>query len=100
MRDLTFANKTALLWAPPADPGGTTLVYDTLRSGLASDFASPSVLCLESGDGSDTSAVDVAVPGTGGVFNYLVRARNACPDGVGTLGRNSAGIERPGRACP
>ena len=26
----------------------------------------------------DASAADVAVPGAGGVFNYLVRARNAC----------------------
>jgi hypothetical protein len=39
-------------------------------------------------------------PGPGAVFDYLARARNACPSGVGPLGKRSGGTPRIGRSCP
>jgi hypothetical protein len=56
--------------------------------------------CIESDDGPNTSATDTAVPTAGQSFFYLTRAQNACPQGQGTLGTDSSGNERIGRACP
>jgi len=87
-------------WSAPADPGGlpSALLYDTLRSGSPSDFNS--ALCVESNDGGNATAQDPAVPATGALFAYLVRAENACPNGQGPLGNQSNGTPRAGRACP
>jgi len=52
------------------------------------------------GDVADRVAEDFDEPGPGGVFYYLVRAENACPDGAGSLGARSDGTERTGRDCP
>jgi hypothetical protein len=89
---------TALSWSPPADPGGTALRYDLLRSGVKSDFVNVA-LCVET-DTTQTAATDAAVPAAGQGFFYLVRAQNGCPDGQGTLGNHSDGSERAGRTCP
>ena len=67
--------------------------------GSPADFVTAAV-CLESDDGADTSAQDTAEPSPGFVLHYLVRAGNACPVGEGTLGFDSVGGERVGRACP
>nr|MCU0253129.1 integrin alpha [Acidobacteriota bacterium] len=91
---------SALSWSAPLDPGGTVaaLAYDTLRSGLASDFAG-AASCVES-DGGDTTSSDTAKPAAGACFFYLVRAQNACPAGQGPLGERSDGTPRAGRSCP
>ena len=85
-------------WNAPAAPGGDPgqLRYDTLRSGAPNAFP----LCLESNDGPNTNATDAANPSSGQAFFYLNRARNACPNGVGSLGTRSDGVERTGAACP
>jgi hypothetical protein len=90
---------TTLTWSPPAGSAAAAMVYDVLRSAVAADFVLGAV-CLESGDGPDVSALDAESPAPGEVFYYLVRGRNACPAGVGTLGFDSNGVERPGRNCP
>ncbi len=90
---------TTLTWSPPAGGDPAAMVYDVLRSAGASDFVLAAV-CLESGSGPDVSALDAESPAPGQVVYYLVRGRNACPAGVGTLGFDSNGAERPGRTCP
>ena len=73
--------------------------YDVLRSTSRSDFTSGAV-CLESDDGPDTTAADPADPPPAGVFFYLVRAENSCPDGEGILSLDSSGTPATGRLCP
>ena len=93
--------QTTLIWNAPNDAGGTApLSYDTLRATVAADFGAAAALCLETADGSDTSAVDTGSLGAGACFFYLVRARNACPAVVGPLGADSTGAWRTGRPCP
>ena len=92
-RDLTLTNPgTALGWLAPSSPGGTTPLYDVLRSTSGSSFMGAA--CLETAD-SDLSATDTAVPGV--VYYYLVRAGNVCGS---TLGASSAGTPRVGATCP
>jgi hypothetical protein len=100
VRDLLFQEDSqTLTWSAPADPGGITVAYDTLRSEAAGDFGAAAV-CVETDDSSNRSSVDAAVPADGGVFFYLVRAENACPAGQGSLGARSDGTPRAGRTCP
>jgi hypothetical protein len=99
VQSLILLSATSLSWSPPAAPGGTAIGYDTLRSTSAGSFTGVAA-CIESGDGSDTSASDVAAPPSKGAFFYLVRAENACPMGQGTLGTASNGTPRLGRNCP
>ena len=99
VRSLLLSTGGSIGWRPPLDPGGETLVYDTLRSGSAGDFMNEA-LCIESDDGADLTALDAANPGAGSSFYYLVRAENACPRGEGTLGVDSSGQPRAGRHCP
>ncbi len=90
--------RTDIAWSASGDPGGSMGVrYDTLRSGIASDFTGGAT-CLET-DQTDTQASDASAPGNGGRFFYLVRAENDCPGG-GSLGVKSSGDERTGRTCP
>ena len=100
VRDLLFQEDSqTLAWSAPADPGGITAAYDTLRSGTAGNFGAAAV-CVEADDSSDRSSVDAAVPAPGGVYFYLVRAENTCPAGQGSLGTRSDGTPRAGRTCP
>jgi len=99
---LTFlANKIGLTWSPPQIPGGTTasLRYDSVRSSDPATFTTAAV-CTESNDGPNTTSVDAEAPAAGSAFYYLVRARNACAGGIGTLGHRSSGTETAGRVCP
>lgn len=100
VHDLDLAlDAMTISWGPPAQPGGNLIFYDTLRSPQASDFFNGTI-CVESGDGSDTRAIDVAAPGPGQIVYYLARAENACPGGSGPLGTDSSGSPRSGRSCP
>ena len=100
--NLQFMTSTSLVWDPPASPGApvSTLVYDLLRSTTPGNYMSLGTACLESDDGPGTSATDGAVPAVGQAYFYLVRAQNACPLGQGSLGTDSGGNPRVGRACP
>jgi hypothetical protein len=89
---------TTLEWGAPVEVGGTILLYDTLRSDLPFDFLGPAV-CLET-DGPDRLSQDGDYLPPGAGYFYLVRAENACPDGVGPLGLDSEGWPRQGSSCP
>lgn len=82
------------------DPGSpaSALVYDTLRSGVASNFLLAD--CVESDNGPNTTATDSAARSVGQVFFYLTRAQNSCPEGTGSLGTDSSGNPRVGTDCP
>src|SRR5262249_5843694 len=96
-----LGDTATLAWSAPSFVGGTTVVYDTIRTTSASDFAGAAT-CVESGDGTDTVATDLEVPSPGAVVYYLVRARNACPGamGLGSPGTQSDGTPRAARSCP
>jgi hypothetical protein len=90
---------STISWTAPLLPGGSAIVYDTLRSTTASNFTS-SATCVESNDGGNTSATDATVVTPGSARFYLTRAENACPVGQGVLHRNSTGAPIAGRVCP
>jgi len=94
-----IAGTTDLSWTPPETTGAVSVAYDVLSSAVAGDFVvDPSIRCVESDDGTNTAAVDVDVPASGGFFYYLVRAENGC--GHGPLGVDSLGAPRSATACP
>ena len=62
--ELSFEDRDRLVWSAPAEPGGTELTYDTLRSGTAADFVVDAI-CVEWDDGSDTMAEDTDFPLSG-----------------------------------
>jgi hypothetical protein len=88
-----------MTWTSPAVPGGTAVEYDALRSVDPANFGGPAT-CLSLDWPSIPACSDAADPGPGGVYFYLVRARNSCPAGLGTLGANAGGQPRAGRSCP
>jgi hypothetical protein len=89
---------TQLTWIPPSAPGSSALLtYDILRAPAADGFASAA--CLGTG-GTSTLASDAELPLPDSVFFYLVRARNACPSGGGSLGTDSTGTPRVAATCP
>jgi serine protease AprX len=94
-------NHWSLSWFAPAQPGATAaaLRHDVLRSDAPFDFTTTAT-CVESDDGADTMATDTATPSARQIFYYLIRSENACPTGVGSLGRDSMGAERTGQQCP
>jgi hypothetical protein len=94
-----LTSTTSLSWSAPLLPGGTSVLYDTLRSTTPTNFTT-SATCVETNDGANTVASDATALSPGGVFFYLVRAENSCPSGQGVLGRNHAGTPTPGRTCP
>lgn len=95
--NLLLSTLQGLTWSPPTAPGGTTLLYDTIRSTVASDFVTGAT-CIETDDGSDLTANDPETPAIGQAFFYIVRGGNSC--GEGSLGRMSSGEERTARSCP
>jgi hypothetical protein len=96
-RDL--ANGTMLSWSAPANPGGVAIGFDVIRTPEPSDFVS-AASCLPAADPSGLTRTDPQDPPPGGLFAYLVRARNACPVGAGPLGAGASGAPRAGRTCP
>ncbi len=80
------ADRVTLSWSAPADAGSSAslLRYDTVRSTSPSTFVGST--CVASNTGPTTTSTDAAVPGPGQAWFYLVRARNGCMNGAGTLG--------------
>jgi hypothetical protein len=68
-----------------------TANYNVLRSSTPQNFLTLAV-CVFSFDGTE--------PAPGAIFYYQVRARNDCPNGLGSLGTRSDGTPRVGRSCP
>jgi len=95
---LLFENETTISWAPPGDPGGWALTYDVLGSSDCNDFSAAAV-CVAT-DVAATSIIHEEAPAPGAVWYYLVRARNSCPGGIGTLGDDFSGYPRTSRSCP
>ena len=91
------ADKATLSWTPPLDPGGSSTVYDLVRSTSKSDFASAAATCVATGVGG-TTASDATAPASGLGSFYLVRGRNSC--GLGSAGKTSANAEINVRLCP
>jgi len=87
--DLTMSEAPTdnLNWSAPANPGATSVTYDTLRSGGATDFLSAT--CVET-DETDTTATATVIPVSGEVYYYLVRVENSCGENMGNGGNRSA----------
>lgn len=90
---------TTLTWSAPATPGGLAIGYDAIRTTDPSDFVGAAT-CLPSADPSSVTRTDALDPAPGGLFAYLVRAKNACPTGAGPLGAAAGGAPRSGLSCP
>ena len=80
-------------WSQPASGSGA--VYDVLRSTDPTDFYNAT--CVAAGVTDSSALDDGAVPEPGEPLYYLVGASNDC--GVSTLGNNTDGSPRYGRAC-
>lgn len=89
---------TSLTWAQPSDAGSSSIGFDLIRSADPNDFATAST-CLAVDPGV-TSATDPAETPAGSGMFYLVRAKNACPAGIGSLGSASSGAPRTAPPCP
>jgi hypothetical protein len=87
---------TTLDWTAPASLGGVSVVYDTVASSQAGDFSGGA--CVESNDGADTTAIDGTVLAGSEVLYFVVRAGNACSEGIS--GADSFGTPRIVVACP
>jgi hypothetical protein len=93
-RNLRFYGKYRLLWDDPSDLGGLYGNYVGLRSTIAPDFTSAQ--CLPTNPHFNL-LTDTTLPASNAVLHYLVRATGVC--GPGSLGADSAGIEREGPSC-
>ncbi len=95
--NLTLASdKATVFWDPAGPRAGLDTVYDVLKP--PNPVVPGSVaICLATGVPGATIS-DSSMPPTGGVFNYLVRAHNAC--GAGPYGFRSDGSEIVSTACP
>jgi len=89
---------TRLNWGPPSELGATAVVYDTLRSTLATDFDAAAT-CLSS-DRPGTVSTDAEDPVSGVTFYYLIRVENDCIGENGSMGADSNGVPRSGMDCP
>lgn len=96
IRDVRFASRTSLAWAPGAPSAGAGTVHDVLEGRLAELPAGSGVneMCLANGISAATQSVGAVLSGS----YYLVRGGNAC--GAGSYGFTSAGAERTSPACP
>jgi hypothetical protein len=97
------AGETRLVTAPfvfkVADVNRTD-PYENLRATLRVELPDgfTDAACIESGDGSDTQAMDADPIAPGAVYYYLVVATNQC--GRGCAGYDSEEDEREVCACP
>ena len=85
-----------LTWQAPAQLGGTTIVYDVLRSGRGDDFSTSYAICVLS-DVNTLATTEGWSPLVGRAYYYLVRSQNSCGSNMGS---DSAGVLRVGRTCP
>jgi hypothetical protein len=85
-----------LLWNSATPGAGTSTVYDIVRSPGPITPGS-SEICLALGAPGATIS-DTTLPPVGGVFYYLIRARDVC--GTGPYGFRSDGSEIVTSACP
>jgi len=93
----SFYRGADLTWVAPADPGSAAPSYDLIRSADPTDFTAG--VCLVNADPTLPTVSDAAIPSPGAVVFYLVRARDACPAGIGPLGSSSSGVPHSGPAC-
>ena len=93
---LGFDGPAAFSWSPPVEAGGTSPLYDVVRSDDPTDFVT-SASCISIDDPS-TSATDTDDPLS--IFHYLVRAENTCNVGQGPVGDHSDGTPRSALSCP
>ncbi len=91
------ADRVTLTWTSPDNPGGSSTVYDLVRSSVKNDFAGAAAVCVATGV-SGSSATDATVPPTPQATFYLVRARNSC--GLGNAGKTSGNVDINVRTCP
>jgi len=98
VRDDVFIDRSTLTWSPPSLPGATSLLYDVLRSRVASNFQL-NTTCIAT-DTPSNSTIDATAPPVGTAHYYLLRAQDGCPNGQGPLGNASNGTSRTGRSCP
>ena len=91
---------TIFSWTIPADPGGTSPRYDTIRSSNLTNFVTGAT-CVETDDPFDTMALDGVDPLAQIAFYYLVRAENDC-NGIsaGGVGTSQGIYARAARDCP
>jgi len=91
------AGATILNWDAPVKPGGSSVIYETLRSDDPADFTDS--FCVESADASATISQDLEVPALGQAWFYLVRGQDHCGHS-GNCGTDSTGSYRVVRGCP
>ncbi len=89
-----ITGKDGMAWQAPSSLGGTSVLYDLLRSSDLSDFGGGA--CVETDD-TDTVATDTTNPVPGEVYGYLIRVKNDCG---GTLGQSAGAAPRSGGTCP
>jgi hypothetical protein len=87
-------------WAPPADTGGPSYGFDLIRTSDPNGFAGAGTCLPIDPEAGATTASDAEEPLAGGPFFYLVRAKNACPNGLGPLGSTSSGTPHTTPPCP
>jgi hypothetical protein len=87
-----------LTWTPPIPPGGAVTHFDILRSDNPPDFTTGTTCVATNITG--TLFDDPAGASIPGLSSYLIRARNACPNGLGVLGYDSNAQPIPGMTCP
>jgi hypothetical protein len=83
-----------ITWTPPAAPGSTSVVYDLLRSHIASNF---DVATCRATNTSLPRGTDLTTPLPGTAYYYLVRVENGCGVNMGT---DSSGNAHTGTTCP
>ncbi len=95
--NVTFADdRVSLMWDSAIPGAGTDTVYDVLKPPNPNQPGSVA-MCVASGLPGAMLA-DASLPPAGGVFYYLVRARNRC--GAGPYGFRSDGTPIVSTACP
>jgi len=95
--DPIISGSTRLDWtAPTTGALPASMGYDVIRSTSPSDLVGPAV-CFAS-NLVVTTASDPERPAAGSAFFYVVRAADACGDGVAHVG--SDGLPVPAHVCP
>jgi hypothetical protein len=95
--DLTLSSGTALSWSAPPDPGGTAVLYDLVSMVVSVSGTPPAYDCHQS-DLAGLSTIDTTVPPLKNARLYLVRAGNACGEGIAGMGTGGTPLTAP--ACP